>query len=109
GRGDGGRDGCRGEPGLRPPAGLLPATSGATSRGGGRLGGGGGSAVNDRAPRTLLLAEDDNSLRNLAREVLEGDGYRVLAAERGEEALRLAAAHDGVIDLLLTDLIMPGI
>jgi len=65
--------------------------------------------VRDRAPRTLLLAEDDNSLRNLAREVLEGDGYRVLAAERGEEALRLAASHEGPIDLLITDLIMPGI
>ena len=65
--------------------------------------------MRDRPPRTLLLAEDDTSLCNLAREVLEGDGYRVLAAERGEEALRLAAAHEGTIHLLITDLIMPGI
>jgi len=57
---------------------------------------------------TVLLAEDDDAVRAIACEVLERAGYRVLAARDGHDALRRAADYDGHIDLLLTDVIMPG-
>jgi CheY-like chemotaxis protein len=56
---------------------------------------------------TVLLAEDEEGLRTVMTEVLTVAGYTVLAAANGEEALSLAEAHDGAIDLLLTDLHMP--
>jgi CheY-like chemotaxis protein len=52
--------------------------------------------------------EDAEPLRKLALTVLEERGYKVLAAASGEEAIQLAAAYQGKIDLLLTDVIMPG-
>jgi signal transduction histidine kinase/CheY-like chemotaxis protein len=58
---------------------------------------------------TVLLAEDEEGVRQLAIESLERRGYRVLAAASGEEALKLAGAYDGTIHLLLTDVVMPGI
>jgi CheY-like chemotaxis protein len=57
---------------------------------------------------TLLVVEDEAALRDVAGRILSGAGYRVLAAECGPEALELAAAHEGVIDLLVSDVIMPG-
>ena len=54
----------------------------------------------------LLVAEDEDSLRKLITGFLEGQGYRVLSARNGEEALALAEQHPD-IDLLLTDVIMP--
>jgi two-component system, cell cycle sensor histidine kinase and response regulator CckA len=57
---------------------------------------------------TLLLAEDDDTLRGLIRAMLEQGGYSVLAARTGEEALEVAAAFGGEIDALVTDVIMPG-
>jgi CheY-like chemotaxis protein len=57
---------------------------------------------------TLLIVEDEDVLRELTREVLEAAGYRVLSAASGEEALGVAALHEGAIDLLVTDVIMPG-
>jgi CheY-like chemotaxis protein len=56
---------------------------------------------------TVLIVEDDDSVRKLARTSLEKNGYRVLAAENGENALRVSEAYDGTIDLILTDVVMP--
>ncbi|MGO9097671.1 MAG: ATP-binding protein [Bryobacteraceae bacterium] len=58
---------------------------------------------------TVLLAEDDEALRALTRQILEGAGYLLLQAANGMQALALAQSHDGPIDLLVTDLTMPGI
>jgi len=57
---------------------------------------------------TVLVAEDDPSVRTLVKSVLERNGYRVLVAEDGLEALELARRERGRIDLLLTDVVMPG-
>jgi two-component system, cell cycle sensor histidine kinase and response regulator CckA len=57
---------------------------------------------------TLLLVEDHQQVRTLAHLLLEKQGFTVLAASNGGEALAMAAAHDGPIDLVVTDLVMPG-
>ena len=56
---------------------------------------------------TILLAEDEEDLREVERLYLESQGYTVLTASNGIEALRLAEEYEGNIDLLLTDVIMP--
>jgi two-component system cell cycle sensor histidine kinase/response regulator CckA len=56
---------------------------------------------------TILLADDEPMLRNLIRTAFERDEYSVLVAANGSEALELSRAHDGVIDLLVTDVHMP--
>jgi signal transduction histidine kinase/CheY-like chemotaxis protein len=56
---------------------------------------------------TVLLVEDEPSLRSLLRELLESFGYSVLEAGQGGDALRVAAEHPGTIDLLLSDMVMP--
>jgi len=58
---------------------------------------------------TILLVEDANSLRKLARKVLERYGYTIIEAPNGDEALEICKRHQGVIHLLLTDVVMPGI
>lgn len=58
---------------------------------------------------TLLLTEDEEMVRTLATDVLEAFGYKVLAAENGAEALEISQSYKGKIDLILTDVIMPGI
>jgi two-component system, cell cycle sensor histidine kinase and response regulator CckA len=75
-----------GAPSLRPPARLGTAAAG-----------------------TILLVEDDVWLRGLAATVLEGAGYQVLSASSSEEAQDLAQRHQGPLDLLVTDVVMPGV
>ncbi|MEZ0370189.1 MAG: PAS domain S-box protein, partial [Candidatus Sericytochromatia bacterium] len=58
---------------------------------------------------TILLVEDEAAVRALTRFTLQEQGYKVLEASRGEEALHLARAHREPIHLLITDVIMPGI
>ncbi len=57
---------------------------------------------------TVLIAEDEVSVLRLSRSILEKLGYRVLAASSPKEAWQLAESHTGTINLLLTDVIMPG-
>jgi two-component system, cell cycle sensor histidine kinase and response regulator CckA len=56
----------------------------------------------------VLLTEDEQDVREIAREFLESGGYRVIEARNGAEAIELAARHDGGIQLLVTDMVMPG-
>jgi two-component system cell cycle sensor histidine kinase/response regulator CckA len=58
---------------------------------------------------TILLVEDEESLRKLTRTMLEQSGFTVLEAQGGLEAMEVARTHTGSIDLLLTDIVMPGI
>jgi CheY-like chemotaxis protein len=70
-----------------------------------------GAATAEPAPggnERILLVEDDDLVRGLARRALEHRGYTIMQAAGPEAALELAAAHEGRIDLLLTDVIMPG-
>jgi len=57
---------------------------------------------------TVLLVEDEKSVRELTVRILQRLGYEVLAAGGGEEALRQSAAHAGRIALMITDVVMPG-
>src|SRR3954453_10447172 len=57
---------------------------------------------------TILLVEDEANLRYLARQYLEKQGYKVIEAADGAVAMQIAVAHDAIIHLLLTDVIMPG-
>jgi two-component system cell cycle sensor histidine kinase/response regulator CckA len=57
---------------------------------------------------TILLVEDEESLRNLTRTLLERGGYTVLEASGGSQAVEIARQHQGPIHLLLTDMVMPG-
>jgi PAS domain S-box-containing protein len=57
---------------------------------------------------TILLVEDEDAVRHLARDVLQQRGYSVLEAAEGEEALRISETHQGAIQLILTDVVMPG-
>ena len=61
-----------------------------------------------RGAETILLVEDEESLRTLTRGQLEDSGYTVLEAGCGTDAIRIAQEHRGPIHLLLTDVVMPG-
>ena len=67
----------------------------------------------DLAPTgaTILLVEDDDAIRPVLRRALERQGYRLLLASSGEEALEIAESQDDgeKVDLVITDLMMPGI
>ncbi len=56
---------------------------------------------------TILLVEDEESVRQLVRETLEAQGYKIFEAENGDQALRIAGTHSE-IDMLITDVVMPG-
>jgi two-component system, cell cycle sensor histidine kinase and response regulator CckA len=58
---------------------------------------------------TILLVEDEESVRQLVRETLESRGYRVLEAANGHAALALAAEHKDDLHLVITDVVMPGL
>ena len=64
--------------------------------------------VAPRGAETVLLAEDDDTVRRFTRLALETQGYVVLEGAGGDEALRVARAHPGPIHLLVTDVVMPG-
>jgi CheY-like chemotaxis protein len=65
------------------------------------------SPVPPRGAETILLAEDDAALRALAMRVLTRQGYTVLEATNGREALELCESYEGTIDLVLSDVVMP--
>src|SRR5262249_4597443 len=56
----------------------------------------------------VLVAEDEVAVRSLMREALTRAGYRVLVAENGSDALEAATSYPGGLQLLITDVIMPG-
>jgi signal transduction histidine kinase/CheY-like chemotaxis protein len=62
----------------------------------------------ERAPATVLVVEDQEDVRTFVVRALSSRGYRVLQAADGPQALMMAKDHSGVIDLLLTDVVLPG-
>jgi CheY-like chemotaxis protein len=68
------------------------------------------AALEDAAAgrQTILLVEDQPGVRELSASILKGVGYAVLEADGGAEALAVAAAHPGEIDILVSDVVMPG-
>jgi len=62
-----------------------------------------------RGSETVLAVDDDSTTLELVEKILISYGYRVIAAASGEEALAMAAAEPEKIDLLLTDVMLPGI
>jgi PAS domain S-box-containing protein len=65
-------------------------------------------AVTQDGTETILVVDDDDQIRDLARELLEDSGYRVLGAASGEQALKIFTEHAKEIDLVVMDLNMPG-
>ena len=81
---------------------LLPATADATP-----LRGGPAEARSRGGGDTILVVEDEDAMRELTRRILVRNGYTVLIAARGQEAIAISQDHPGAIDLLLTDVVMP--
>jgi len=77
--------------------GLLPAPAETSGR----------SGTASEGRETVLVVEDEEMVRELVCEVLRGNGYTVLEAQDGEEALRISGRHGGPIHLLVTDMVMP--
>jgi DNA-binding NtrC family response regulator len=59
--------------------------------------------------KTILLIDDEESVRSIVKKILQRAKYEVLEAKDGTDALRVAAAHLGKIDLVITDMYMPGL
>ncbi len=66
------------------------------------------SSSHNGGSETVLLVEDEESVRQLVRETLESKGYKVLEADNGEAALRIVSNYSDKIDMLITDVVMPG-
>jgi len=67
------------------------------------------AAVAPQGSETVLLIEDEDAVRHLVCRVLQQQGYTVLEARDGDEALRMLADYEEPIDLVVTDLVMPGL
>ena len=67
-----------------------------------------GVAEERRGSETILVCEDDTKIRRLVEAMLARQGYRVLVAEHPAEALKVLGEFHGKVDLLLTDIVMPG-
>jgi CheY-like chemotaxis protein len=95
---------CQSEPGLGTTFKIfLPAVEALDNRGEPAR----GLTEASKGSEVILLVEDEDTVRNLARMVLETSGYVVLDARDGREGLALCDAHQGPIDLLVTDVVMP--
>ncbi|MCJ7496455.1 MAG: response regulator, partial [Deltaproteobacteria bacterium] len=60
-----------------------------------------------RGGETVLVAEDDGDVRSLVVQILKKQGYKVLEAANGEEAFTICEKHEGAINILVTDVVMP--
>ena len=67
------------------------------------------SAPDSEQKETILLVDDEQSVRSIVLKILRRAKYHVLEAENGETALQIAANHPGKIDLVITDMYMPGL
>jgi CheY-like chemotaxis protein len=65
-------------------------------------------ATEPKGSETVLVVEDESSVRELVMRVLSERGYRILSAAEGSEALGISGGHPEAIDLLITDVVMPG-
>lgn len=65
------------------------------------------SQVSDTSKKTVLLVEDQEMVQDLVTEILEDEGFKVISAYNGKEALDVCASYSGTIDLMITDVIMP--
>ncbi len=67
------------------------------------------SSPADTLPKTILLVDDEESVRAIVVKILRRAKYNVLEAESGEAALRISDSHPDKIDLLISDMYMPGL
>ena len=67
------------------------------------------SAMDETHPVTILLVDDEQAVRAIVVKILRRAKYDVIEAESGEAALRMAQAHPGKIDVVITDMYMPGL
>lgn len=59
--------------------------------------------------KTILIIDDDQMVRHIARAIIEKLGYRVIEAENGEQAIRIIKAYDQTVDLAILDIVLPDI